>query len=136
VPESILAYEHTVIHVIAGIDSIMDVINLRNKGVRKILILGEKNFGFNEGKVDLTTKNHRQWFWWVRKMFNIFDVTSFDNLALEQLNMKRFFSDDNWNVFNQGEHSFYINAVEEYFAPSSRSNNKTNWDSLFIKDYF
>lgn len=136
IPEFILNYEHTVIHVIAGIDSIEDVLSLRHKGVRKILILGEKNFGFNEGKVDLNTRNHKEWYWWVRKMFDTFDVTSFDNLALEQLNMKRFFNDNNWEVFNQGEHSFYINAVEQYFAPSSRNPNKTNWNSLNVKEYF
>jgi hypothetical protein len=136
VPQFILDYENTVVHVIAGIDSIEEVLALKDKGVKKVLVLGEKDFGFNQGKVDLTTRSHREWYWWVRKMFDTFDVTSFDNLALEQLNMKRFFSDENWEVFNQGEHSFYINAVDQYFAPSSRNSNKTNWNSLTVQEYF
>lgn len=136
IPDFILNYKNTVFHVIAGIDSIDDVLSLKDKGVKKVLVLGEKNFGFNEGKVDLTTRNHREWYWWVGKMFDTFDVTSFDNLALEQLNMKRFFSDENWEIFNQGEHSFYLNAVEQYFAPSSRSNVKTDWNMYSLKEYF
>lgn len=136
IPDFILDYKNTVFHVIAGIDSIDDVLSLKDKGVKKVLVLGEKNFGFNEGKVDLTTRNHREWYWWVGKMFDTFDVTSFDNLALEQLNMKRFFSDENWDIFNQGEHSFYVNAVEQYFAPSSRSNLKTDWNMYSLKEYF
>jgi hypothetical protein len=136
VPQFILDYENTVFHVIAGIDSFNDVESLSKKGVKKILVLGEKDFGFNHGKVDLTTRKHKEWLWWIRNMFNMFDVVSFDNLALEQLRINRFFTDKNWEVFNQGEHSFYINAVDGYFAPSSRNNSKTDWSNLIVKDYF
>lgn len=136
IPEYLLSYENTVFHVIAGIDTIEEVLNLASKGVKKVLVLGEKNFGFNEGKVDLKTQAHKEWYWYVRKLFDTFDVVSFDNLALEQLNIKRFFPGNEWEQFNQGEHSFYINAVDEYFAPSSRSNQKTYWAATTIKNYF
>lgn len=136
IPQSILDYENTVVHVIAGIDSIVDVLSLRDKGVKKVLVLGEKDFGFNSGKVDLTTKEHKEWYWWIGKMFNTFEVTSFDNLALEQLDIKRFFEDDKWEVFNQGEHSFYINAVDKFFAPSSRSKLSTDWNRFTVKEYY
>lgn len=136
VPKYILDYEHTVFHVICGIDSYLEVEALSKQGVKKILVLGEKDFGFNLGKVDLTTRKHREWFWWIHNMFNIFDVVSFDNLALQQLNIRRFFTQDNWEVFNQNEHSFYIDAVNKKLAPSSRSNDKINWDSINLKEYF
>jgi hypothetical protein len=136
IPQFILDYENTVFHVIAGIDTFHDVEALAKKWVKKILVLGEKDFGFNQGKVDLTTRSHKEWFWWIRNMFNVFDVVSFDNLALEQLKISRFFSDKNWEVFNQGEHSFYINAVDKYYAPSSRSNMKSHWDMCSVPDYF
>lgn len=136
IPQSILDYENTVVHVIAGIDSIVDVLSLRDKGVKKVLVLGEKDFGFNSGKVDLTTKEHKEWYWWIGKMFNTFEVTSFDNLALEQLDIRRFFEDDKWEVFNQGEHSFYINAVDKFFAPSSRSKLSTDWNRFTVKEYY
>lgn len=133
---SLLAYKNTVFHVIAGIDSINDVIELRKKGVKKVLVLGEKDFGFNKGNVDLTTRKHKEWFWWVHKLFSIFDVVSFDNLALEQLRIKRFFTQENWEVFNQGEHSFFMDSVNGFYYPSSRSFNKTDWNDVTIKDYF
>ena len=80
--------------------------------------------------------NLQQWYWWIKKLIDTKDVVSFDNLALEQLNIKRFLTDDKWEEFNQGEHSFYINAVEKYFAPSSRNGNKTDWSKTTIQDYF
>jgi hypothetical protein len=136
IPQFVLDNPNTVFHVIAGIDDVNEVLSLKDKGVKKILVLGEKNFGFNEGKVDLTTKKHKEWLWFISKLFHTFDVTSFDNLGLEQLRIKRFFNNEMWDEFNQGEHSFYINAVDNYFAPSSRSNNKTNWNEVSIEDYF
>jgi len=136
VPKELLKYPNTVFHVIAGIDEFNDVLTLSDKGVKKILILGEKDFGFNQGKVNLESRTHKQWYWWVRKLFHEFDVISFDNLALEQLNMKRFLTDEQWDEFHQGEHSFYINAVEQYFAPSSRSSERTNWNDITVKDYY
>ena len=136
IPYYFLNYENTVFHVIAGIDDFEDVLKLKDKGVKKILVLGEKDFGFNEGKVDLKSESHKQWFWWVSKLFTEFDTVSFDNLALEQLKVRRFFTDEKWEEFNQGEHSFYINAVDKYFAPSSRSNDITTWDNISIREYF
>lgn len=136
IPEQVLNYPNTVFHVIAGIDTIDDILFLPEKGVKKVLILGEKDFGFNQGKVNLTTRNHKEWYWWIAKLFDKFEVVSFDNLALEQLNIKRFFNDKNWETFNQGERSFYINAIDGYFAPSSRSGKKTCWNTVSLQDYF
>lgn len=135
VPEYILNYKHTVFHVIAGIDCINDVLSLSDLGVKKILILGEKDFGFNKGKVDLTTKKHKLWYYWVAKTFETFDVVSFDNLAVEQLNIKRFFV-DNFDQFNQEEHSMYVNAVDQYYAESSRSEVNTSWNDISLKNFF
>ena len=136
IPNTILDYPNTVFHVISGIDTYQEVEDLCLKGVKKILILGEKDFGFNKGNVDLTTRNHKEWYWWVSKLFKKFEVVSFDNLAIEQLNIKRFFTQENWEIFNQGEHSFYINAVNQTFAPSSRSSDAINWNNVSIKEYF
>lgn len=136
VPQSILDYPNTVFHVIIGIDNIIDVIGLSMKGVRKVLCLGEKDFGFNKGNVDLTTKNHKEWFWWIMKLHDIFGVVSFDNLALQQLNMRRYFSQENWDVFNQNENSFYIDSVNGILSPSSRSDDKTDWMEMSLVEYF
>ena len=136
VPQSILDYQNTVFHVIAGIDDIDDIKKLANKGVNKILILGEKDFGYNNGKVDLNSRKHKEWRWFLPDLFKLFEVVSFDNLALEQLKPERFLTRKGFEIFNQGEYSMYINAVDKYFSPNSRSNNKTNWNNISIKEYF
>jgi hypothetical protein len=136
VPEFVLNYPNTVFHVIAGIDDFNTVLSLKDKGVKKLLILGEKDFGFNSGKVNLDSDSHRKWYWWVKKLFHEFEVVSFDNLALEQLNVKRFLTDEQWEEFNQGEYSFYINAVDHYFSPSSRNPEKVSWKDITVKDYY
>lgn len=136
IPEEILNYPNTVFHVIAGIDNYYDIYNLKKLGVNKILVLGEKDFGFNIGNVNLESQSHKIWYYRIRELFDIFDVVSFDNLAIEQLNIKRFFTDTDWPIFNQGEESFYIDAVKKVFKPSSRSNSETNWNSTSIKTYF
>jgi len=127
-------YDNMVVHVIAGIDDFSAVKGLSTIGVKKILILGEKDFGFNLGKVDLTSRSHKQWLWYVNELFKLFDVVAFDNLALEQLKIKRFIPDDLWKSSYQHEHSFYINAVDKYFSPSSRNEHKSNYQS--IKNYY
>lgn len=134
VPERFKRYEHTVLHVIAGIDDIKHILDYTS--YKKVLVLGEKDFGFNSGNVDLSSREHKEWLWWIHKMFGVFDVVSFDNLALKQLNIKRFFTDDNWEVFNQNEHSFFLNAVNKTIHPSSRSNDSISWDNITLKDYF
>lgn len=130
----LLEYKNAVIHCIAGIDTIDEVIELSQFGAKKILVLGEKNFGFNFGKVKLTTQKHRDWYAKLPHIFNHFDIVSFDNLALEQLKVKRCVKD--WDTFYQHEYSFYINAVDGYFAPSSRSDDKIQFANTNIKEYF
>lgn len=134
VPQTIVEDPNTVLHVIAGIDDVDDIIATPFK---KVLVLGYKKFGFgadyHSQEVD---DNIQRWYWWVKKLIDAKDVVSFDNLALEQLNIKRFLTPEKWEEFNQGEHSMYINAVDKYFAPSSRSDDTTNWNNLLITEYF
>lgn len=133
-PPPILYYSNTVFHVIAGIDTVEEVLELAERGVRKVLVLGEKDFGFNTGRVSLKSENHINWYRQVRRLFDVFEVVSFDNLALQQLNVKRYVMD--YDTFYQGEHSFYINAVDQTFSPSSRSSEKVSWADISVKDYF
>lgn len=132
IPWDLVEYENTVVHVISGIDSIGDVKSLAEKGVKKILVLGEKDFGFNKGKVSLVSYSHVQWYRQLHELFKLFEVISFDNLALEQLNIKRFVK--NWEQMYQHEYSFYVNAVDRTFAPSSRSDDVV--PMMPVADYF
>lgn len=129
-----MKHPNVILHVIAGIDDVDNVITLP---FQKVLVLGYKQFGFGvEYYDDLVKQSLQEWYWYVKKLIDNKNVVSFDNLALEQLNIKRFLPDNKWEEFNQGEHSFYINAVDKFFAPSSRSSDKTDWDKYTIKDYF
>ena len=139
VPKEIIKYGNTVVHVIAGIDDIEEVKKLATLGVKKVLVLGEKEFGFNVNSFHNTERiqNRKVWLWKIHELFKLFDVVSFDNLALEQLKVKRFFLDEkDWNTTYQGEHSFYINVVDGYFAPSSRSYYKVGFDKATIQSFF
>ena len=141
VPKEIIDYSNTVVHVIAGIDDIEEVKKLATSaiGVKKVLVLGEKEFGFNVDSFHNAERiqNRKIWLWKIHELFKLFDVVSFDNLALEQLKIKRFFLDEKeWETTYQGEHSFYINAVDGYFAPSSRSYYKVGFDKATIQSFF
>ena len=129
-------YPHTVIHVINGIDNFDDVKELSVK-YHKLLVLGEKDFGFNRGKVNLDTPEHKQWKSNIMQLTKIFDIVSFDNLGLQQLEIRGKITDEEYKSFYQGEHSMYINAVEQYFAPSSRTrNNIQRFCETDLRSYF
>jgi hypothetical protein len=127
---------NAVFHVIAGIDKVNEILRLSSKGVKKILVLGEKDFGFNIGKVDLTTNIHKEWYHRLPEILSAFEVVSFDNLGIQQLNVKRFIKPSKWAQAYQGEHSMYINAVDQVYSPSSRSNVKVGWNDISLKDFF
>ena len=135
-PDWIAEYPHTVIHVICGIDDFDDIVELGVK-YRKLLVLGEKDFGFNRGKVNLDTKEHKQWKSNIMQLTKIFDIVSFDNLGLQQLEIRGKITDEEYKSFYQGEHSMYINAVDQYFAPSSRTrNNIKRFGETDLRSYF
>lgn len=135
-PDWIADYPHTVIHVINGIDDFDDVKELGIK-YHKLLVLGEKDFGFNRGKVNLDTLEHKQWKSNIMQLTRIFDIVSFDNLGLQQLEIRGKITDEEYKSFYQGEHSMYINAVEQYFAPSSRTrNNVKHFGETDLRSYF
>lgn len=135
-PDWTADYPHTVIHVINGIDDFNDVVELGVK-YRKLLILGEKDFGFNTGKVNLNTPSHIEWKSNVMQLTKIFDVVSFDNLGLQQLDIRGKITDEEYKTFYQGEHSMYINAVEQYYSPSSRTRNGIkHFNETDLRSYF
>lgn len=135
-PDWISDYPHTVIHVINGINDFDDIKELGVK-YHKLLVLGEKDFGFNRGKVDLSTEEHKQWKSNIMQLTEIFDIVSFDNLGLQQLEIRGKITDEEYKSFYQGEHSMYINAVEQYFAPSSRTRNNIKcFSETDLRSYF
>jgi len=123
--EKIKRYPNAVIHVINGVLKPSDVEMLANKGL-KLLILGYKHLRrgedwYSEDYENIITKQM-----WLKEnlsnMISQFKVVSFDNLAIEQLEVKNLLSKEEWDEFyagDDGTHTYYIDMVERKFARSS-----------------
>ena len=64
---------------------------------------------------------------------------SFDNLALKQLNIKQYLTDEEWDRFycgTDGAFTMYIDAVKQEYAPTSRSSNRKSFDEISLINYF
>ena len=65
------------------------------------------------------------------EIVNQFDAVSFDNLAIEQLNVKQLMSEEEWNEFymgDDGQYTMYIDMVNRKFAKNSIA--ETRYDLL------
>ena len=132
---AIKEFEHAVIHVINGLITVKELQQLAKQDF-KVLILGykefrrgqilysnpEAKFEIDANKAALKNKLRvmldEQWF----------KVLSFDNLALEQLDVKSLMNPKEWEEFYMGDdgigHKFdsatmYIDMVEKKFAKNS-----------------
>ena len=118
-------FPNLVVHVIAGIFTEHDLDRLANRDL-KLLILGYKHTGRGFGyAVDHNEDVERNIQWAhdnVKQIVDGFKAVSFDNLALEQLEMRRFMTDAEWNEFysgGEGEFTYYIDLVNGTFAMNS-----------------
>lgn len=119
-----------VIHVINGIHSFDEIMKLANKGI-KILILGYKDVRrgeiFRMTEDESIKQNQKSIYDNIHTIINSFKVVSFDNLALEQLDVRRLLTTDEWNEFYMGsdaKHTMYIDLVKEEFSMNSCTTNK------------
>lgn len=136
--EAVQKFHNAVIHVINGIVTLDELEMLAYHNL-KILILGYKEV--RRGKdlfySDLATQS---WIMQLRKeTYDMlpqiidcrwFDVVSFDNLAIKQLNPKRLMSKEKWDEMYMGDDgidgemtsaSMFIDMVERQFAKNSCS---------------
>lgn len=122
--------DNFVIHVINGVHSFDDIMKIADKN-RKILILGYKDVrrgiefrATNDMKI---IENQKSIYDNIHKILNAFKVVSFDNLAIEQLEMKRCMTTEQWDEFYMGKdasHTMYIDLVKEEFSMNSCTTNK------------
>lgn len=131
-----------VYHVIAGVNDVSVIerlIELHSKGKCKILILGYKQFGFGLKFYNPEIEaNIKRWFMYLPQYVNK-TVLSFDNLAISQLNVKRFFTESGWNKFYMGNDfcfTMYIDAVKQEFAPTSRSDFRKSFNEYSLGEFF
>ena len=134
--KTVKEFPNAVIHVINGIVSLTELRKLANNNF-KILILGYKEV--RKGKILLANSaqntiinnNKEALYAFLPKIITErwFDVVSFDNLSIKQLNPKgRFVSDEDWETIYMGDDgldgeqtsaSMYIDLVENEFARNS-----------------
>jgi len=131
--------DNIVYHIIAGVNKVEVVERLIELGNCKVLVLGYKLFGFgvnfHSKEVDAELKR------WYKKLPSFIGkcTLSFDNLAIEQLKVKRLFTYEGWNKFYMGDDfcfTMYIDAVKQEYAPTSRSNKRKSFAECSLLEYF
>ena len=116
---------NTIIHIINGLFTTADYIALSNKGL-KLLILGYKNkergSQFLEQHENTVKDNMDFLYGILPQMVKDFAVISFDNLAIEQLMVNDFLSEEEWALCyqgNDGTSTFAIDLVDGTFGLNS-----------------
>ena len=134
-------FPNAVLHTIDGLLSSENIYNLSDKNI-KLLILGYKVLGRGD---DYYNKHHDEIennIEWLKNnimyLKNAFNVISFDNLAIEHLDLKNQVAEDIWKysyMGDEGSYTFYIDAVNKKFAFSSLSpiqyDLRDNVDEMF-----
>ena len=134
---------NAVIHIINGIFSASDYAILKDNNL-KVLILGYKHLRrgtdyYNSCQDDV--KKKMDWLYEnLGDMLVHFEVVSFDNLAIKQLQVKRFLTEEEWEQFymgDDGNYTFYIDMVEGVFGKNSLATVRypimDNVDDMFNK---
>lgn len=118
---------HCVIHVINGVHSFNQIMKLARKKY-KLLILGYKDLRRGHDYLtinqDNIKKKQNEIYENIHKIIKAFKVVSFDNLAIEQLNIRRLFTTEAWEQFymgDDGNFTMYIDLVKKEFAKNSTS---------------
>lgn len=121
---SIQQIPNAVIHTINGITTMKSYEKLSNKNL-KVLILGYKMFRRGvtyysptvQSNMNELSKN-------ITSLMSKFEVLSFDNLAIEQLNMISYLTQEEWDRFymgDDGQFTMYVDLVNEVYAKNSTS---------------
>lgn len=134
--ENIKQFPNAVIHVINGILKPSDVKALENNNL-KVLILGYKQLRRGNEWYSEDHKNIIERQMWLKEnlqdILHKFNVVSFDNLAISQLDVKRLLTQEEWDEFFMGEDSqftYYIDMVERKFSKSSTAPFDERYDLL------
>lgn len=136
-------FDNVVVHTIDGLLTKDDIKNMSDKNI-KLLILGYKIFGRGADYYHTHKRDIQNNIAYIRdnikEINQHFNVISFDNLALEHLDMKSHISNKEWErlyMGDEGEYTFFIDVVNKKFAISSLSekqyNLTDNVDDMFRK---
>lgn len=129
-------FPNAVIHAINGVLGEAELEALADQNL-KLLILGFKRLRrgedwYQKNQEDITAKQR-----WLKEhlpaYLQRFQVVSFDNLAIEQLEVKKLLTEMEWEEFyagDDGTHTFYIDMVERKFAESSTAEPEKRYELL------
>ena len=124
------AYPHCVIHLIAGVASPNLWQKLANKGL-KVLVLGYKNFGRGSNFAENNKFDLNCGLAWLKKdilyIAGGFASVSFDNLAIDQLQIKQKLDEKFFNqhyMGDDGDFTMYVDLVKQQFAISSTTHSR------------
>ena len=130
---------NSVIHTIAGILEIKDIMKLVDNDL-KLLILGYKKKGRGKSYYNKIIEFNIEMLHFVIKfIIPKFKVISFDNLALEQLNIKSLVPEEKWNEIymgDEGQYTFFIDLVNNQFAISSLEEEMYDMNDMNVDEMF
>lgn len=128
--------KNVVIHVIDGLFTKDDLENMKNKDI-KLLILGFKHVGkgieyYNTHKeeIDSNIEFLRYHLYDYKQYYNGF---GFDSLANEDLHIRELVGEEKWALYHmgeEGEFTFFVDAVNKKFAISSMELANDQYDFL------
>jgi MoaA/NifB/PqqE/SkfB family radical SAM enzyme len=125
--EKLKKIPNAVLHVINGVVKIEDLERLYDSDF-KILIFGYKQFRRgNDYYSPIVEENKAKLYEELPNIIKKFQVVSFDNLAIKQLDVKRLMSNKDWNEFymgDDGQFTMYVDLVNKEFARSSTSTKR------------
>ena len=123
--DTIKQYKNAVVHVINGVVTYGQMEFLADNDL-KVLILGYKDFrrgtNYKQTAGAYIEANQINLKTYLKDFIPRFKVLSFDNLAIEQLNVRSLMSDEQWGEFYMGDDglfTMYIDMVTETFAKNS-----------------
>lgn len=141
--DTLAGYPNVVLHMIAGLITPDMINNYEDKLQKlKILVLGYKYVGRGIAYKDIHNSEVQKNIEWLRdNIINLlqpgrFKVGSFDNLAIEQLDLENQIktkTDLKWEELymgDDGDYSFYIDAVGKTFALNSTVSKDKNFPIL------
>jgi len=128
--EKIKLFPNAVIHVINGVTPLHELRKLYDKNL-KVLILGYKYFrrgvDFYSSYSFKVEDRKSDFYHNIVEILKHFNTVSFDNLAIEQLDVQRCMSKEKWGEFymgDDGQYTFYIDLVTKTYSKSSFSKEK------------
>ena len=137
-----------VIHIIAGVFPYNELEELFEIANCPILVLGYKQWGrakntkLPDSLDKFKTTLHNIIIERRNENFSSFasgKTIGFDNLALEQLDIKSLLSDNEYEKLymgDEGSHSMYIDAVKGEYARTSRSDKRISWNNVGLIEFF